>query len=611
MLKFLLKKVVECTFPQKIKEVAYKCYQELLLSLNSVPEKYIFHIKNFSIVLLSYGIASFFIYPEFNFSNFLREVFSLACTYCAVFLWFGDKIENEISFRMVIGVTACAAPVLFVNNPFGVAFVSLWFIVFCEFLIFEYKRGCNLFSDLIPVYIICENESEAEQAVEFFSSYRVLELVVLSGENHYGSMKSIKDVKKWLSKINRVPFYPSPRRLLYLYETLNRDTFSELLEVSASFSIPLFKANKNTSLPNTLSIAPISFGDLETIDAVTFDKAALSASFKGKRVWICYDGRESILDLIYAISSVGSVDMTICCESEKLMFEVEQELSCRCSGKNYKIKVMDLRLLELQPSKPDVFFYNMPIKSVRSCEENLKEAVVKNVLETRHIINFAQSNKIPIMFILSSSGALNARNWIGATQRLGELFAQFADSQHRKTFTKFKIIRIPNNVSDPSGIFGKVISSIFANGCINDCSQSSELNTAYYRKDILPLLTKVVTFLMKGNDATSSVYTITPKNNVTFNNFVKNVCNIVCLRKGSDVQVVQDNQPKEMELDDFIDINEPLEKTAVPGLLRTKFSCADPASYSSIWTFEEVGAMTTRELISAVFQSVNEKIKVT
>jgi hypothetical protein len=114
---------------------------------------------------------------------------------------------------------------------------------------------------------------------------------------------------------------------------------------------------------------------------------------------------------------------------------------------------------------------------------------------------------------------------------------------------------------------------------------------------------------MKGSDATSSVYTIAPKNSVTFNSLVKNVCNIVCLREKIDVPLVQNSECKEMELDDFIDINEPLEKTAVAGVLRTKFSVVNSTCYSGVWTFEEIGAMTTRELISAVFQSVNEKIK--
>jgi hypothetical protein len=145
MFKFLLKKILECVFPRKIKEAVREYCKELLLIIRSIPDGYAFHIKNFGVVLLSYGIASFLIYPEFDFRNFLREIFSLMCIYGAVLLWFGDKIENEVSFRMIIGVTACMAPVLFVNNPFGVAFVSLLVIIFCVFLIFEYMRGCHLF----------------------------------------------------------------------------------------------------------------------------------------------------------------------------------------------------------------------------------------------------------------------------------------------------------------------------------------------------------------------------------------------------------------------------------------------------------------------------------
>jgi hypothetical protein len=292
------------------------------------------------------------------------------------------------------------------------------------------------------------------------------------------------------------------------------------------------------------------------------------------------------------------------------MFEADQELSERCPNKNYKIKIVDMQLFELQSGKPDILFYNMPVKSIRSGEENLKEAVIKNVLETRCLINFAHSNKIPLVFILSGSGALNARNWIGATQRLGELFAQFADSQSKKTFTKFRVIRIPASISDPSIVFGKIISSIFVNGCVNCSCENSEKGAVYYRKDILPLLIKAVTFLMKSNDITSGVYTIVPKNSLTFDSFVESMCETVCLKPHRDVQILKNNNPKEMELDDFIDINEPLEKTAVAGILRTKFFCTNADNYNNIWTKEEISAMTTRELISAVFQNLNEKIKI-
>ncbi|MDR2781321.1 MAG: polysaccharide biosynthesis protein [Holosporaceae bacterium] len=596
-------------FFQKSKKAALCCCQRIFNTIRSLPDEHFAHIKNFCIIFASYVVASFFIYPTFYFHTFFKEFFSLLCTYCAIFLWFNDRINNEIPFRIAVGVTACISPVLFINNAFGVAFLSLLIIIFCEFLIFEYQRGCKLFSNLIPVYIICEDESVARCALSFFDDYKVLELIVLSNKNSYSSMRSIEDIEKWLKKISYVPFYPSPKRLLYFSKTLNEDVFIKLLDLSANFSIPLFKATNNVVSSDALSIAPVSVKDFESISTVEFDKAALSAFFKNKRIWICYDGRGSVLDLIYSISDVNSVDITIFCESEKLMFEADQELSTICQNKNYKIKVIDINLLELQPNKPDIFFYNMPIKSVNSGEENLKEAVVKNVLEIGRMISFAQYNKIPQVFVLSSSGSLNAKNWIGATQRLGELFAQFADSQHKRMFTKFRVIRIPSDVSSTYGSFGRVVSSIFANGYIESNYRNYEPNIAYYRKDIFPLLVKAIVSLMKNNDITSSIYTIAPKNSVTFDDFVKNACRVACLRKHHDVQIVQNTKPEEMELDDFIDISEPLEKTAIAGILRTKFSCNNPASYDKVWTVEEINAMTTRELISAVFQSLNEKIQ--
>jgi hypothetical protein len=266
-------------------------------------------------------------------------------------------------------------------------------------------------------------------------------------------------------------------------------------------------------------------------------------------------------------------------------------------------------LFALQGSRPDVLFYNMPVKFFHSGEENLKEAVVKNVLDTQRMINFAQSSKIPYVFFMSSSGALNANNWIGATQRLGELYAQFADSQNRKTYAKFKIIRIPEEMTYQSGLGGKALASILSKGYVSVDFADSELAAVYYRRDLITPLLKTVASLMKSNDATSSVYTIAPKNEMNFEDIVGDICHAFCLRKDKDVQMVYDCKSEAMKLDDFISINESPEKTAIPNVLRTKFSCVVPDIYEHIWTLEEINGMTTRELISAVFQSLNEKIK--
>jgi hypothetical protein len=615
MFDFSFKKIREKIPSKKIKEIFSKCYQKVAEKIAEIPEEYMSHIRNVLVLVGSYSLMSFLIYPELKIQNFVKEVFSLLCAYGAIFFWFMDRIDNEIPFRIAIAVTACVSPVLFINNPIGVAIICLLMIVFCEFIIFEYIRGCNLFSNLIPVYIICENEQEAETAQEFSNDYKILELIVLASPKNgkYSSLKSIDDIKNWLRKINYIPFYPSPKRFMYFSGKINTDNFAQLLELSAECSTPLFRITKNifhkqNISSSSLSVSPVFLNDLETTAISPSDRTALSAALKGKRIWICYDGRGIILDLIGIISLITSVDLTIFCESERLMLYAKSELANNWPNKNYKIKIVDINLFNLQGTKPDVLFYNMPIKSFHSGEENLKEAVIKNVLDTKRMIDFSQSNKIPFVFILSNSGALNANNWIGATQRLGELFAQFADSQSRKTYTKFKIIRIPEEITDLSNILGDVLSSIFSKGYVNVNFLDSELAALYYKKDILPPLLKTIVSLMKNNDTTSSIYTIAPKNDVIFEDFIKNVCNVCGLRKDKDVQVVYNCPSEEMKLDDFVSISESMEKTAISNVLRTKFTCINSENYEHIWTIEEINGMTTRELIAAVFQSLNEKI---
>lgn len=574
-MNFLLKKVAKTT--KEINELSAEPIRKLMEKIDSIPENYVSHIKNIVILILSYGITSLFTYPEFKFYVFLKEIFSLLCAYGAIFFWFMDRIEGETPFRVAVGTTACVAPVLFINNPPMVALVSLLLVILLEFIIFEYIRGCNLFSPLIPVYAICESVQDAEKIEKLSSKYKILELIVLSEQRdcRYSSLRALEDLRNWLRKINYLPFYPTPRRLLYLGEKANHDNLIKLLALAEDYAIPLFLI-KNT-FDNSLAVSPISFGDVEDVTAAPEDSAPLAAALKNKRVWICYDGRGCVLDLIREMSLADSISLTIFCETERLMMEAEQELTRQCPNKNYKIKIADINLLPIQGTKPDVFFYCAPIKSFRSGEDNLKEAVVKNVLDTRRLISFAQSSKIPVVFVLSSSRALRINNSIGATLRLGELNVQFADSQSKKMHTKFKIIRIPEEKA--CGMREAALPYTLCNSVNLDIPEEEAADVCS-RKEIITPLIKATAALLKSNDTTSSVYTVTPQNIANFEEYAKNMHGMA----------------------------EPLEKTAIAHVMRTKFSSAKSALYEQTWTMKELNEMGSRELIAAVFQELNEKI---
>ena len=154
------------------------------------------------------------------------------------------------------------------------------------------------------------------------------------------------------------------------------------------------------------------------------------------------------------------------------------------------------------------------------------------------------------------------------------------------------------------------VSSILSKGCVNIDFPESELLTVYHRKDVLPLLARAVTLALKTYDSNSCVYTVAPKNGIVLDELIKHVCNVFCLQKDKDVRVVYNNKSEPMELDNFPNIaKETPEKTNVANVFSTKLMNANPEDYNDIWKIEEIRKMSTRDLISAVYQSLNQKLK--
>lgn len=585
-----------------------KCKQPIKI-LSKCPH----NLRNLLVLLLSYFLVSWSTYADLEAIQFAIEIFSFLCIYGAISLWFAEKITPDLGPELVACVTVCSAPVLWANNTISAALTTIFLMILLQFVFLGKLWNKDLFRDAIPVYVVCENEDDLAPIANFLKDYKVLKYVILSSpvsseEQKSSFFRSIDDARKWLKKANRIAFFPIPRRLLYFAPKTNPDTLLGLMELASEFSIPLFKVVLDSS-GESGTLSPADISDFDTINLTSQEKSALATVLSGKSVWIHYDGRNSVLDLAFAIGSLSSVDMTVLCENEKLLADAEMELKNRFPPQNYRIKIIDLEMMNDGSAKPDILFYNMPVKFASCCDGILKEAVIKNVIGINKLIEFAHKATVPYVFLLSNNGALNANNWIGATQRLGELLVQFADSRSRKFHAKFRIIRIPESVTERHGILGKIMASLKASGCINIDFPSSDVTKLYYRKDILALLIKAVVFALKEHDFSSSVYTLIPKNSIALEDLLEAVCHQFCLRKERDVKIFHDCESETMDLEDFPNITEPLEKTPLNGVMRTKFSNHNPASYETpLWNIAQIDAMKTRELISVVFQSLNEKI---
>ena len=614
MFNCILKKIIESKFLQNICKQTINFQKKIIAQYNLLDPKIIFHSSNLFILFFSYTISNVFLYDNCSFLKFFKEIFSLTCFYFGVFILFVDKINYKKSLKIIVCVNTFFAPMFFLNTSIFGCFLCLALMIFIEFIILEYMRGSNFFSSSIHAYFICESIEDAETILNIKHEYNILELIILNNcdtENPKISiLKSITDITNRLKKYSHFPFLLTPKRIIYFtkFSKKNKTHIHELTQINSEFSISIFYGHQYDSNKSILNIYPVSFLEHEESEPQNFEKNSLTNIFKNKDIWICFDGRQIILDLIVIFAHINSIKLTLFCESEKAMVELKLELSSKCTKHDYIVKIIDTKSLCSQTNKPDVLFYNMQIKSIYSGEDNLKEAVVKNVLETNDVINFAKNKKIPLMFVMSSKSAINTNNWIGATQRLGELFTQFADFNNRKTMAKFRIIRIPNCAIDKFGIFGQIINSIKDKGYIDIDCDDSDASHLYNRNEILDLLIKTIIISTKTHDDHSCVYTIIPKKNIELNEVIDKSCNMFGLKKNIDIPIIVNKKHQNINLDSFPNIEEKLHETSIPNVWRTNFA-QNIQKYEIIPTLETINKMTTRELISEIFQSIREKIK--
>ena len=239
MINFSLKNAIISNFVERVSKFCSKIFGNLHQKFNMSKET-AQHLQNIAILLISYSVVSTFLYPKFSLSVFLKEAFALLCSYGAIFLWFIEKITSQTQHKIALGVTACISPMFFLNNSLALAIVEIFCIIFLEFVLFEYIKGVDLFSKEIPVYIICNTKTEVEVAKTFGKKYKILELILL-GENvsdkpsGVSSISTTENLEKWLQKISRIPFFPAPRRFIYLSPKLNVNLLNKFLEIYSKF----------------------------------------------------------------------------------------------------------------------------------------------------------------------------------------------------------------------------------------------------------------------------------------------------------------------------------------------------------------------------------------
>ena len=169
--------------------------------------------------------------------------------------------------------------------------------------------------------------------------------------------------------------------------------------------------------------------DLLGREEIEISLDAISAYFQGKSVLVTGAAGSIGSELCRQLAGFGVAELVLYDNAETPMHRLLLDLEERFPRLNLVSVIGDVRHKErldyaFRRSHPQVVFHAAAYKHVPIMEENPCEAVLVNVLGTRHVADKCLEYGVECMVMISTDKAVNPTNVMGCTKRLAEIYVQ-------------------------------------------------------------------------------------------------------------------------------------------------------------------------------------------
>ena len=228
----------------------------------------------------------------------------------------------------------------------------------------------------------------------------------------------------------------SPQRLLVADETLGGGRLSKLIEAADGYGLTVARLPRLTDFANgdpaRVDPRPIALEDLLRRPQTRLDRDAMAALVGGRRVLVTGAGGTIGGELVRQIAALAPAHLTLLDNGEFNLYQIEREAAERWPELSRNAVLADIRdakaLARLfADESPTLVFHAAALKHVPIAEENPCEAVLTNVIGTRHVADACRRAGVRAMVLISTDKAVNPSSVMGATKRLAEIYCQTLD----------------------------------------------------------------------------------------------------------------------------------------------------------------------------------------
>lgn len=224
----------------------------------------------------------------------------------------------------------------------------------------------------------------------------------------------------------------APRRLIITHDHMDGAVVRDLLKTSQKMGLSIAKLPRLSDFKvdvERIEVKPIAIEDLlgrsPTIPHIGKRKNLI----EGKTVLITGAGGSIGSELTRQIAAFSPKKIILMDISEYNLYRIDSDCSREFSDISKRAVIGDVRnynfLANLfKEENPDIVFHAAALKHVPIVENNLSEAILTNVIGTRHVADLCLEYKVAKMVLISTDKAVNPSSLMGVTKRIAEQYVQ-------------------------------------------------------------------------------------------------------------------------------------------------------------------------------------------
>jgi UDP-N-acetyl-D-glucosamine 4,6-dehydratase len=157
------------------------------------------------------------------------------------------------------------------------------------------------------------------------------------------------------------------------------------------------------------------------------DRETIRRFIRGKRILVTGAGGSIGAEIVRQCRRFGARRLILVENGEYNLYRIGEEFPDAVQA---LVSVTDREALErlFERERPQIVIHAAAYKHVPICEANVRAAVRNNVLGTRNVIDVSIASGAEKVVVISTDKAVRPANVMGATKRIGELYAQNVDS---------------------------------------------------------------------------------------------------------------------------------------------------------------------------------------